>query len=447
MTRLLLINYMRSRGPMAGLLILFLAGLLSLNIGKHFLEKDRQILEQTTHYQQENIGRHANYIPDDIGLLLYYIRFGLANKASNLAGLSIGQRDINPVVQSVNIRNLEEQKYSGRLMNPLYQLLGNMDFSFVLIYFFPLIIIAISFDLLSAEKEAGTWNLVKSQSTNPRAVLRTKMGIRYLSVLLVLSLLLVIAKLYLQIPLSSGFATYTLISILYVSFWFGLSWLMASFDLSSSQNALYLLVCWVMITIIVPATVNAVVVNLYPIPEAFGTMVESREGYHTKWDQAKEPSIQKFQAHYPQFSQYKHPEGKDFSWLWYYAIQQLGDDESAEKSAILKQQMKKRSAFSQAIGQFVPSIHTQLSLNALSHSDMENYLNFLEALENFHEEKRLYFYPKIFQNISNEDWTSFQLQYFEDQTESNWFFTLSPLILFCLLCAVWGEINFRRDPQ
>jgi ABC-2 type transport system permease protein len=101
-----------------------------------------------------------------MGLLLYYFRFGLVNHTPNLAGLSIGQRDINPSIISVTIRNLEEQKYTTDLMNPMYQLLGNLDFSFVLLYFFPLIIIAFCFNIISEEKEEGTWSLLLTQAQN-----------------------------------------------------------------------------------------------------------------------------------------------------------------------------------------------------------------------------------------------------------------------------------------
>jgi ABC-2 type transport system permease protein len=83
-----------------------------------------------------------------------------------------------------------------------------------------------------------------------------------------------------------------------------------------------------MLTIIIPASVNATVAAIYPVPEAFKTTLDSREAYHSKWDKAKEPTIEKFYQHYPQFRKYKHPQGHDYSWLWYYAAQQMADDES-----------------------------------------------------------------------------------------------------------------------
>jgi ABC-2 type transport system permease protein len=342
---------------------------------------------------------------------------------------------------------LEEQKYATDLMNPMYQMFGNMDFSFVLIYFFPLIIIAFCFNLISEEKEAGTWSLVLSQSENPLKMLRLKMAIRYLSVLLVLILLLTIAKFYLEIPFDSALLAFILTSILYISFWFALAWLVASFHKNSSQNALILLISWVTLTIVVPAGINALTVNLYPVPEAFSTVLESRDGYHNKWDEPKEPTVAKFHKHYPQFSQFKHPEGKEYSWLWYYAMQQMGDDEAASESRNFKEKLKKRNAFSSMAGMLFPSIHTQLSLNTLSHSDMDNYLNFIEKLEDFHEQKRLYFYPKIFTEaaVSDENWMGYGIEYFKEKAKINWVKLLSPLLIISILCVFWAKFKFSKN--
>ena len=446
MAALLIKNFLRSKGFMTGLLILFFSGLLSLYIGKHFLDRNQEIIEKTAHFQQENLDRYAQNIKE-MGSLLYYVRFGLVNETSNLAGLSIGQRDINPAVMSVTVRNLQEQKYNTDLMNPMYQLIGNLDFSFVLIYLFPLIIIAFGFNLISEEQEEGTWSLVLSQATSPLKMLRIKMGIRYTSILSILLLLLIIAKFYLAIPFNAAFGMYILITVLYISFWFCLVWLIVSFYKNSSQNAFILLTSWVLLTIVIPASINAAIVHVYPVPEAFSTVLESRDGYHTQWDKPKEPVIQKFHQRYPQFSQFNHPEGADYSVLWYYAMQQMGDDESRQQADALKDKLNKRDEIASTVGLFVPTIHTQLALNSLSQSDMRNYLNFNDKLADFHEQKKLYFFPKMFSNVpvSQENWKLFPLEYFQDKVKVQWLNGLLPLLLISVFCLLWAQRNFIRN--
>ena len=445
MTALLIKSFLRSKGFMTGLLVLFFSGLLSLYIGKQFLEKNREIVEKTAHFQQENIDRYVHNIKE-MGSLLYYVRFGLVNETSKLAGLSIGQRDINPAVMSVTIRNLQEQQYNTDLMNPMYQLIGNLDFSFVIIYLFPLMIIAFGFSLISEEKEEGTWSLVLSQAAAPLKMLRIKMGIRYASLLAIVVLLLIIAKFYLVISLDSAFGAYIVMALLYISFWFCVVWLVVSFHKNSSQNALILLTFWVLLTIVIPASVNAVIVHMYPVPEAFSTLLESRDGYHTQWDKPKEPVIQNFYRRYPQFRKFTHPEGADYSALWYYAMQQMGDDESQPQAKALKEKLNKRDATATAIGLLVPTIHTQLMFNSLSQSDMKNYLNFTEKLADFHEQKKLYFFPKMFSNVpvSQENWKIFPLEYFQDKGPVPWLKGLLPLLFISVICLLWAQINFKR---
>lgn len=447
MTRLLIKNFLRSKGLLLGLLLLLGVGFLSLHVGHIYLERQVSTVEKTAQFQEENLQRYLKYIDSDLGLLLYYVRFGLVNETSRISGLSIGHRDIHPSVKSVNIRNLEEQKYSSELVNPFYQLLGNMDFSFVLIYLFPLIIIAFCFNLLSEEKEGGTWKLIVSQSPRPLSIIKTKLWIRLVSIFMVFFVLLVIGKFYLDIPLDTTFLAFLITGLLYLAFWFALVWLVISWQRSSQQNAMLLLFTWLALTIILPASVNALVINLYPIPEAYSTILDSREGYHEKWDKPKEPTINKFKEHYPQFTQYQHPEGKSFSWFWYFAMQQMGDDEAAKATAKMKRKLLQRNSFSRTIGYFLPTIHTQFSLNELGHSGFTNYLNFLNSLEAFHEEKRLYFYPKIFdgQGVDTENWEEFGLEYFKDSQDVNWLVSLLPVLFATLIFWSLASLKWKSS--
>ena len=182
--------------------MLLFTGLLSIYVGSLFLEQQEDTIAQTELAQRESIEHTLGHVADDdLGLFLYYARFGLVNEIPRLAGLSIGHRDVHPAAQNVNIRNLEEQRHASVLRNPLYQLLGNLDFSFVLIFLFPLVIIAFCFNLFSEERESGTWSLVLSQSERPRRVLQHKLLLRFVALQATLFVLL-IARNYL--PTATG---------------------------------------------------------------------------------------------------------------------------------------------------------------------------------------------------------------------------------------------------
>jgi ABC-2 type transport system permease protein len=428
-----------------GLFLLLISGLISLEIGSRFLEKVEQVSIKTALYQQESIQRNVSYFNKEMGSLMYYLKFGLENKVPNLAGLSIGQRDIFPTIQSVSIRNLEEQRFSTDITNPLYQLLGNMDFSFVLIYFFPLVIISFGFNLISEEKEGGTWSLVRSQAVSPMTFLRYKMGIRVISVLAVLIVLLAAGKFYLHIPMNLPFLSFIVISVCYVLFWFGLTWLVISFQKNSSTNAQTLLICWVILNLILPAGINIIQRWLYPIPEAMTTVIQNREGYHSQWDKPLKPTLEKFYARYPQYSSFSHPKESDFTWLWYFAMQQQGDEESSTDVRELKNKLGQRLELSKVVSWIIPTVHTQIALNSIGLSDQGNYLNYLSALEDFHEELKLYFFPRIFQDsaVLEEDWSKFTLREFQDDYSISWFRMIAPFAIVIVGLLLWGASNFR----
>ena len=441
----LLKDFVRSRSLVAGVGLLFFTGLVSIYVGGLFLEQQEDTIAQTELAQRESIEHTLGHVADDdLGLFLYYARFGLVNEVPRLAGLAIGHRDVHPAAQNVNIRNLEEQRHVSVLRNPLYQLLGNLDFSFVLVFLFPLVIIAFCFNLFSEEREGGTWSLVLSQAERPQRLLHQKLLLRFAAVQLTLLFLLTVATIYLHIPTDAYLLAFTTVAFLYLTFWFSLAWLVVSLGHSSSSNALALLLAWVLLTIVAPGGLNAVVDHLYPVPEAYEAMLESRDGYHNKWDEDKAPTLQKFKEIYPQFADYEHPEGASFGWFWYYAMQHLGDAEASAAILAMRQKLEGRNNFSRVAGYLIPSVHAQLHLNALSRADLTNYLAYQDRLADFHKRKRLGFYEAIFalQPVSSVDWDQHETEYFRDSRGVNWLTATLPLLLATIvLLTVAGRIG------
>lgn len=446
MLALLFKNFIRSKGTKVGLIFLLLIGFISLLIGQQFQQKQQNNIVEAAMYQKEHIARNAEYHKDDLGLLLYYIKFSLVNKTLPINSLAIGQRDVNPSIQNVTIRGLEGQKYDAELNNPNNLLSGNIDFSFVLIYLFPLLIIAFSYNLVSEEKESGTWKIVATQSENTFVYILKLFYIRILSLVVLLTVVLLAAVLFLAIPFDTALLTFYLLGVLYILFWFAVSFYIVSLQKNSNFNAVILLTIWLFLIIIVPATINTYVVNKYPVPEALELTVKQRNAYHEKWDMEKKITMDKFYNHYPQFKTYTLPD-KEFSWLWYYAMQQAGDDDSAKESQELEAKLQQRNTASQFIAQFIPTLHTQIQLNEIAKADLENQLLFLKETKQFHENLRLYFYPKIFDNkaVNEENWSKFKVETFTDPSETNLAKTLLPLIFFNLLLLALGWINFKNN--
>jgi ABC-2 type transport system permease protein len=443
---LLLKRFCRSRMVTIGLFFVLLAGVASVFIGKAHLQKQQVSIAKAADLQQEHLVRNVQFFNKDMGLLFYYLRFGLVNETHPLNALSIGQRDVNSSLQNVNIRNLEAQLYDTDLFNPYGLLAGNLDFSFVLIYLFPLLIISFTYNLLSEEKEGSTWRLVLSQHDKPVNFLWKKLLVRVFVVLLALLFLLGIAVVVLSLPFDNALLAVAGLSIFYVFFWFALSFFIVSLKQNSGTGAVILATAWLLLTIVLPGAANNYLSARYEVPEALATMVKQRQGLHEKWDTEEGPTLEKFFAHYPQFSKYPRPDKKR-GWLWYYAAQQMGDDESATDSKQLREKLWQRENASRQLAYLVPTLHTQFQLNNIAGSGLSNQLKFLDATAGFHEQLRLKFYPAIFEEmaVGQIDWKSLELEYFREDIKLSWQSAQLPLVVFSLLLVSAAWFNFRRN--
>ena len=307
-------------------------------------------------------------------------------------------------------------------------------------YLFPLLIIVFTFNLLSEETETGTWRLVAVQTPSKLRYLLTKLSVRVLLIYMVLVLLLLAAKMVLSIPFNINFTMVILLSLLYVAFWFALCFFVINFKRSSGFNALLLLSIWLILLILLPAGINAYVMNKYPVPEALSTMISQRDGYHTKWDTDKVETLKKFYDHYPQFEEFGYPT-EGFNWTWYYAMQQMGDDYARDTEAHRKK-MTERETASKQLSAFLPNMHLQLAFNELAGTSLDEHLNFLDSTANFHEELRLFFYPKIFKGESGNslDWKLFKAEFFKKHVNKHVLGLLTPLILTSILMVFLSAI-------
>ena len=435
----------RSRSTVIVTLLILGLGIVSVLMGEQVLNKQQRAIDEAAHYQREHIQQNAQWHADDLGLLLYYLRFTFINSFDPLTALSIGQRDVNSSIQRVTIRGLEGQKYDTDLHNPTNLQVGNLDLGFVTIYLFPLLIIAFTYDLLSEEKEGGTWRLVSSQANSPLLYLGYKLSVRLGLIYTVWFLLWVFALLKLPLSMDINTLVFIVLSGLYLAFWLALCAWVVSWQRSSSFNALSLLSVWVVLAVLLPASLNSLLANLYPVPEALSTMVEQRDGYHEKWDLEKEVTMNSFFAEYPQYQKYPLPE-EDFSWLWYYAMQHAGDAESRPLSKAMREKIRQREQASRMAAWFIPPLHTQLLFNDLAQSSLDNYLSFLDETTEFHEKMRLYFYPKIFEDASvkKENWESFTPEFFTESPEVDWLLTFAPLLLFTVGLFLFAILNARK---
>jgi len=438
--------FFRSSSSWIGIFVLLITGFAGLYFGKTFIARQEAVIEKAAILQKKNTLKNIEHFGDDIGLLFFHNKFTLANAPDNWAAFANGQRDINPYLISVTMLGLEGQLYDTDINNPVSLLLGNMDLSFVFIFLFPLVIIAFTYNLLSEQKESGIWSLLRAQTNQSFQVIWQKFLVRVAVIFSVALLLLLAAMFYLALPQDVTFLSVTVLILLYLSFWFAVSFFFISLGKSSNFNASALIAVWVLLCIVIPASFNLFLTRKYPVPEALQNVINQREGYHEKWDMAKDVTMKPFFKHYPQLKKYPFPEKKTFSWYWYYAMQQMGDDQALASRLAIEKKLASRQDFTDIFTFFLPTIQTQLGLNKMAGSDLATHLEFQQAVRKYHEQIRLHFYPAIFLNrdVNDTDIKDYKLEkYNRQQIPHVWINMLSVSLLTMVMIGATA-LNLKR---
>ena len=435
-------NFLAERAVIVGIIGILLAGGYGLFYGKNVVDGQRKVINelpaiQAAHVKQ-NLAAHPAF---GLGDVLYYLELQTAHLPSDWAAFSLGQRDVNSYNVKVRMLTLEGQLYDTELTNPMTLLFGNLDVAFVIVFLFPLLIVAFNYNILSAEQESGIWNLVRSQPFSVVKILALKFSVRFAAIALTAALLLVAAGVYLRVPLDWRIAAVAEVVVIYLLFWFGVSALVVSLGRSSNFNALALLGIWIFLTILAPAVANIVLSTALPVPEALKTTVEQREGYHEKWDRPKTETMTRFYERYPEYSQFSIPPDK-FSWGWYYAMNEMGDEDAAASSNELLEKLRRRELWSRRVALFLPSVNAQLQLNRVAATDLESHIAYLEWVRKFHEQIRRYFYPYIFREseIAAVPWQNLPAELpdylYDDENQAN-LLSNGIISLFLLTCLIY----------
>lgn len=160
-----------------------------------------------------------------------------------LAALSVGQSDLNPYYFKVSLQSRQAFIGNDEIENPHNLLAGKFDLSFVVVYLLPLVILALSFNLLSGEKEAGTLALIMSQPVSLRLLLIGKIATRFALVLSVIVLSAVAVGVLLG-GVNFGaegawvrFLLWIVAVAFYSAFWFALAVLVNAWGKGSATNA------------------------------------------------------------------------------------------------------------------------------------------------------------------------------------------------------------------
>jgi ABC-2 type transport system permease protein len=199
-----------------------------------------------------------------------------------LGALAVGQSDVYPGYLKVTARNLDAVVTGDQIEHPLAVASGHFDAAFVVLFLYPLLIFAVSFDLTATERDRGTLRMVLAQPVRLGDVVAGKMIAR--AVMLALPVMLIPIVVTLATAKAVAFQTADLSSLLvwsitviaYGSIWHGIALWINSRGWNAAANALVLAGIWLIFAIVGPASINLLIAVRYPMPSRVEAAVQAR---------------------------------------------------------------------------------------------------------------------------------------------------------------------------
>lgn len=306
-------QFIRSKGLIAALLIFTAIGLFCLQQGKavyHFqqtsidsamvkkqrnYEKVKQIFDTLTYTQKERNDNEQPY------MIEWRLQDVLAKQISPLSILSIGQSDIYaPLISGHFNQDIFKNSYS-EFQNPEKLLAGNLDVSFYILFLFPLLFIALSYNIKSADKESGITPLLTAQAGSVNKIMYQRLLFRWMMALLpaiVIALISFVQLSSLKNFIVAAWLQWWSIAVLYALFWLAIVAFIQRFHFSSLINAITLAGIWVLLLIAIPGLLNTWF--NYKYPSTNKTEIAEYRDYDFKaWDKPSAEHQKFFFTAYP----------------------------------------------------------------------------------------------------------------------------------------------------
>jgi ABC-2 type transport system permease protein len=317
---------------------------------------------------------------------------------TGLAALSVGQSDIQLNYLPVSLATTIDVTKWLELENPINLAAGSFDIAFVMIFLLPIFILAMSYDLLSSEKERGTLAMILAHPISIRELMASKIISRAAVLLAVVLSFGVIALLTVGTALDMAdtwirFGLWMVATLLYSMFWFALAVLVNVYGNNSATNGTVLAGLWLILVVIAPTLVSMLATTVYPAPSRMELTIAAREAQ----TEAEKNSMAKLDEYYYDHLEFV-PEG-DKKAMDFLTLAQANAN-SIEKAVRplyddFQLQLNKQEELVQRFQFVSPAIMMQLALNEISGTSADRYEYFLNQVYNFHAEWREYFNTKF----------------------------------------------------
>ncbi len=369
--------------------------------------------------------------------------------ATPLGALAIGQGDLLPWWYPVTARGPYSFLTRSEPENPLRLSIGNFDAAFVIVWLLPLVVIALSFNVVSAERERGVLAVAVASGSSPAAFIRGKIAARALIVFGSLWIALLAAALAAGVPLASSagalpWLLWLVGATLYGAFWFALALFVNSRPRASDQNASLLAGAWLVLVILLPALTNLAATTVFAAPSRVALTTELREASEEA-DRAAAASRDKYFFDHPEM------QGGEMDRTAYF--QSVAETElriSQTMAPLLEQfdlQSRRQQGLVEVLQYLSPGTMTWQALTALAGSDGARHREFRSQTLAFHDRWSGHFREPLMRgaSLSPADYAALpQFEFNEPALGRTLTRALPALAALLALSLLLGGIAFRR---
>lgn len=372
-----------------------------------------------------------------------------------LQALNVGQSDVQPFYYKVYLNKKQYLTYESEIENSFLQFVGNFDFAFVVIYLFPLLIIVFSYNVLSSEKEQGTWVLLKTSNQSLAQLMLCRSGIRYL---LFTGFFWLIVT-----PVLIGFIGTDFIFTanwywvvaevsLYFAFWFAAALLVNSFSMTSNVNAMVLIFIWLFTGIIIPNILQIGLNKVYPIPSRIDMLTAERDAINKYFEKdGQDLTKDVFSSPRAMIRQASIvTPGMVYGYgVIVYKSQEIKDQAAAVAEGKLFGQIKKQQEAIRRLQLLSPALMMQEELSALSGSHWHQFNQFSKDADTFRRTTQQFYYPKMAYENTYRTFTIADAEAIpqftpKDYHDFSWMNMKQSFMIYLGVVLVLGGIGYRR---
>ena len=392
-----LTHFLRSKTKFLSYLFFFAACLYSLNNGFELQSNYLSTINDIKASEKETIQKITDWfesgefgpkerswinVTDPYWCIRYTPTYVL-KEPSPILPLGIGQSEQYGFYQKLSIWSspfdsdiVEEISNYERLIN------GNIDFSFLILFLLPLLLIILTYNINAFEQDYNFENLIKIQSGNKNKWIITRLAFYFVVIFLPINILFFSVaiindafdiNLLKLILLSNSY-----ISVFFLSFYFIIR---KSFGVSSV--AFKMITLWLIFCVIVPGSVHQYVNLKYPTNYMTDFLDANRKDTYDVFKFSKEELNERLLAIYPELSKTKHAKDSIINRTivrntMSAIVNQLNSDAIKK---IEEQNSNKNKLIKQSFW-FNPLSYYQNKWNQLTESDYESYKNYRKFIQN-----------------------------------------------------------------